>query len=404
MTPMLPSILVVDDDPGVRSSLKLVLQNHYRAMLASDPYEALALVRQFRVQVAIVDIRMPGMSGIELLARLKEVDPMVEVIMLTAYESFETAREALRHGACDYLTKPFSVVAIREAVERALRRRALADEVRIKQQTLQRLKQEVDQARLQGEIARAKGEIYASVIHDLNNPLTVIAGLIELINCRTGELGPASMQDQAALRESLDQISRQVASCTQISRRYLTFLRQRTAADARVAANQTLVDLQALLKNHRAHRNNELVLEPLAEDLVVRINGTDLIQVLLNLVINAFQVASTPVKVRVSVSRVDDPATCFPAKSGPCEVVVADLSLLTAGPHVRFDVQDNAGGIPEAVVTRIFEPYFTMRSSGEGSGLGLAIVSRLVNAARGAIHLRTEPGRGSCFSVYLPVV
>src|SRR5207244_3346016 len=82
------------------------------------------------IDVVILDIRMPGMGGIEVLGKLKEIDPAIEVIMLTAHEAFDTAREALRLGACDYLSKPYAIDGMREVVSRAMSRRAVSREIR----------------------------------------------------------------------------------------------------------------------------------------------------------------------------------------------------------------------------------------------------------------------------------
>src|SRR5450756_2515759 len=81
-----------------------------------------------------VDIRMVGMSGIELFEHLKANDPAIQVIILTAYETMETARDALRFGACDYLNKPFDLATMRAAVVKAMERRAIAEDIRANHQ------------------------------------------------------------------------------------------------------------------------------------------------------------------------------------------------------------------------------------------------------------------------------
>src|SRR5215207_8640574 len=115
-----PTLLVCDDEEGPRQSLRIVFKNDYRVLAASSGHEALAIAAQESIDVAVLDILMQGMSGVEVLRELKQMDPAIEVIMLTAYETIETARQALRSGASDYLNKPFDIPTMREAVAKAL--------------------------------------------------------------------------------------------------------------------------------------------------------------------------------------------------------------------------------------------------------------------------------------------
>ncbi len=98
-----PTLLIVDDEEGPRQSLRVVFKDLYDLVLASSGPEALEIAKRRRVDAAVLDIRMAGMAGTELLGHLKKLDPRIEVVMLTAYETLATARQALRHGACDYL-------------------------------------------------------------------------------------------------------------------------------------------------------------------------------------------------------------------------------------------------------------------------------------------------------------
>src|SRR5476649_899599 len=113
------TLLVVDDEEGPRHSLRMVFRHDFHVHAVDSGEQALAYARAHPVHLAILDIRMAGCSGIEVLRALKEIDPKIEVLMLTAYETLETARQALRLGACDYLSKPFDLSAIRDAVARA---------------------------------------------------------------------------------------------------------------------------------------------------------------------------------------------------------------------------------------------------------------------------------------------
>src|SRR5207249_2006209 len=102
-----PVILVVDDDPGVRESFRLILEDHYDVLDVPDGPQALETVRASQVDLVLLDIRLPEMDGIEVLERIKTIDDGVEVILVTAVKTVRTAVAAMKLGAFDYLTKPF---------------------------------------------------------------------------------------------------------------------------------------------------------------------------------------------------------------------------------------------------------------------------------------------------------
>src|SRR5216117_1574068 len=124
-----PVILVVDDDPGVRESFRLILEDHYDVLDVPDGPQALETVRASQVDLVLLDIRLPEMDGIEVLERIKTIDDGVEVILVTAVKTVRTAVAAMKLGAFDYLTKPFEEDELLQLVLRALEKRSLEREV-----------------------------------------------------------------------------------------------------------------------------------------------------------------------------------------------------------------------------------------------------------------------------------
>jgi len=126
---MLANVLVVDDDAGHLSMLRTVLTGWgYGVAGAGDGAEAVAMVREKPFDAVLLDVRMAGMGGMEALARIKEYNPAVPVLIMTAYSSVETAVSALKSGAYDYLTKPLDLDVLRLTLERALDHVRLARE------------------------------------------------------------------------------------------------------------------------------------------------------------------------------------------------------------------------------------------------------------------------------------
>lgn len=395
-----PTLLIVDDEEGPRQSLRVVFKELYEVVLADSGPRALELARSRRVDAAVLDIRMAGMSGTDLLGHLKQLDPRIEVVMLTAYETLDTARQALRHGACDYLTKPFEIPVIRDAVANAVQRRALADAMAEGSQRVQELREELRTLQLQGEMARSQNEIYASVMHDIGSPLTAVSVMLQMVSMDLEATRGAATH---SVKEQLARVNQQVARCMDISRRYLNYARERSAQKQSVRLNQVLADVRELLRSHPAGKRHQLTVHLMPADLTIRMNGTDLIQVLLNLATNAFQASTNPLQIEIFGEYHDDALEPAALADTARTVFVNGTGFDNQPPMIALRVSDTGPGIPESVLPKIFESYFTTKSPGEGTGLGLAIVKRLVAQARGGIQVQSEPGRGATFTVFLPV-
>jgi signal transduction histidine kinase len=395
-----PTLLIVDDEEGPRQSLRFIFKEEFKVLLAESGPEAIALAQSNKIDVAVLDIRMGGMSGIEVLERLKFIDPSIEVVMMTAFETNETIRQALRLRACDYINKPFEIATIRRALATALERRSLASEIRNNSEKLEALQSELQQQKVEEEMARTRGEIYASIIHDINSPLTIISGLIQIINQRIGDETKLEGEDLELIKDRLKRITRQVTNCIEISRRYLSFLRQRPNESARVWVNQILTDVGELLRVHPSSKSNQVSVQPLAHDATALINGTDLIQILLNLVLNALQCSGFPHHVEIRAQVLDHNLDLDAIVDGPQDRFINRAAFANTSPLLAIAVKDNGPGIPAETLPKIFEPYFT-NAKPTGTGLGLCIVHRLLKEARGGLHVHTETGKGTQFMIYL---
>lgn len=109
-------ILICDDEEGVRESLKLILEDNYNLSFAKNGSEAVEKIKKEAIDLAILDIKMPKMTGIETLKELKKASPNIKVIMASGYKSVEAASEAMKYGAIDYVIKPFNSKEIQEKV------------------------------------------------------------------------------------------------------------------------------------------------------------------------------------------------------------------------------------------------------------------------------------------------
>ena len=196
-----------------------------------------------------------------------------------------------------------------------------------------------------------------------------------------------------------------IAELQDVTKRYLSFLRLTQDEDGtRVGVNQLLSDLKQLVSAHPSLGSHEFTVQPLERDICARMNGTDLIQILRNLAINAFQASPTPHAVDISGRILTEPLDLTEMKDGPEDRVLNLESFENAAPLVKISVRDTGPGIPHEILPKVFQPYFTTKSAKVGTGLGLSIIQRLVKQANGILHLRSIPGEGTTFTIYLPAV
>ena len=395
-------LLIVDDEEGPRQSLRVIFKDDYEILMTGDGATAIELAQDNVIDVAVVDIRMGGMSGIEVLERLKFVSPGIEVVMMTAFETTDTMRQALRLRACDYINKPFDVGTMRAAVAAAMQRHTLESELHTNAEKLQELLGDLQNQKIEEQMSQTRGEIYASIIHDINGPLTVISGFIQLMNQRIGTSTRLEAEDVEFVKDRLKTITRQVTNCIEISRRYLGFLRRQTDSAPRIGINQLLTDLGHLVQVHPSRLHHAFMIQPITPDIAVSMNGTDVIQVLLNLCVNAFQCSAQAHAVEINGRVLPEPLDLTIFKDGPEQRLLNVENFDNTAPLLMVSVCDTGPGIPLEILPKIFQPYFTTKGDRHGTGLGLNIVQRLIKEAKGALHVNTRSGQGTTFTVYLP--
>lgn len=401
--PVLPTLLIVDDEDGPRQSLEVLFRGTYDIITAESGEEALELTKGRTVDCAILDIIMDGMKGTELLGRLKERDPGIEVVMLTAQESLDTTKTALRYGACDYLTKPYVISEMRAAIANAMQRRTLSASISNSRNQLDELRVQLQDQSLKEELARTQNEIYESVMHDIGSPLTAISVLIQVLNQDLESTRGAA--DPETVRNQLKKVDQQVGRCIALSRRYLDYARQRVSGESEALVNQCMNDVYELVSANPHARDNTLEIDTLALDVKAAINGTDLVQVLMNIVVNALQCTDQPHTVRLRSVYVDEPLAANETESGPGVGFIAGAGFANEAPMVSVIVEDDGPGMEPETLEKIFETYYSTKAPGEGTGtgLGLAIVRRLLDHANGAMRVVSSPGHGARFAVMLPI-
>ncbi|MBZ4397887.1 HAMP domain-containing sensor histidine kinase [Myxococcus sp. MISCRS1] len=223
------------------------------------------------------------------------------------------------------------------------------------------------------------GKLASGVAHELGTPLNVVMGRAKMIS--SGEAEGEEVGESARI------ISQQAQHMTRIIRQLLDFARRRAPHRAPEDVRELVSRSLSLLKPMAAKKSITLV-EDIPPGVTVEADGGQVQQVLTNLVMNALQAMNQPGTVRVHAAH---SRTTPPQDVGGPE-----------GSYVRVDVEDEGSGIAPDVLAHVFEPFFTTKDVGEGTGLGLSVSYGLVRDHGGWIAVRSELGRGSCFSIYLP--
>ena len=204
------------------------------------------------------------------------------------------------------------------------------------------------------------------------------------------------------MRSGIARVHSQVVRCIEISRRYLGFLRTgQSGPDSYVSVNQVLLDLQELLVKHPSCDGNDLTVQDLDPNIFVAVHGTDLLQVLLNLTINALQACSNSHRVEVVAQVLPAEFDLSTFKDSQATRFISSDAFDASLQLIAISVRDNGPGMPSDVFSKAFNEQFTTKAPGKGTGLGLGIVKRLTTHAKGAILLTTSP-QGTKFTVLFP--
>jgi signal transduction histidine kinase len=224
----------------------------------------------------------------------------------------------------------------------------------------------------------------------------------QLINQRIGERESVGGEDLELIKGHLQRITRQVMICTSISRRYLDAIRQSPNDAVHISVGEILRDVNDLLRFHPSLKNHDLTVKPLTNDLVAAIGGTDLIQILMNLSINALQATTEKHAVEISAEAVKQELNIEKLADGPTDRYVNRDVFKNTLPMVTITIRDTGPGIAPPTLAKLFQVYFTTKPRGQGTGLGLCIVQRLLGEAHALLHLHSVVGEGTSFTLYIP--
>lgn len=341
----------------------------FKRVDSSDALKASLAERQWDLVVS--DFSMPSFSGTDALKVVRLTGSDAPFIFVSGTMGEDTAVAALKDGAQDYLVKA-NLKRLVPAVQRELRE---AEERRERK----RLEQHVQQLQKFEAIGRLAG----GVAHDFNNLLGVILGQSEILLERSQDGGIARGLEM--IRES----ARRGASLT---RQLLAFGRRQVLEPKVLNLNAILADVEKLLRRVIGE-NIELDFQISAKLGNVKADPGQLEQVVVNLATNARDAMATGGRLTIATANVD-----------LGEAYVDRRVVVSPGRYVQLVVSDTGCGMDSETQSHIFEPFFTTKEQGKGTGLGLATVYGIVKQSGGNIWVYSEPGHGTTFKIYLPLV
>lgn len=378
-------VLVVDDEPKIRQILEQIFTARgCTVRQAEDGLDGLTKFKEQTPDVVITDIKMPKLTGLELLKELKHLDPLVNVVVITAYPSLDGAIEAMKIGACDFISKPFDIAKIQAILYRCQQRVTLSRQLRHAGEGM--LKLEELNRRL-AELNDLKSQFMAALSHEINTPLCLMSEWIYLLS--DGTLGTLT-GDQAH------------------------------AVDVLIGAYERLHRLlQQLIDLMQGHAITLQRKQVTAQELLQEAAGTI-----------GPKAAARRITVQVTL-----PASPAPGASGGGEPAVAleadrsrsiaaleylldnavkfnkdggrvDAELHVESAAVRYVIRDTGIGISPEEQEKVFQPFYQvdrrLNRAYEGAGIGLALAKRYIELHGGTISLESQAGHGTTVTVTLP--
>jgi two-component system sensor histidine kinase/response regulator len=357
------TILVIDDEEAMRDSCFQVLsKDGYTAETADNGNTGLQKIREVKPDLVLVDLKMPGMGGMELLEKIREIDPTIISVVITGYATIESAVEAMKRNAYDFLPKPFTPDQLRIVIQRGLERRRLVEE----------------SVRFRREKEMMRENFVTLVSHQLRSPLASVKQYFKVIH--EGFAGQVTDKQKEMIEkaeEYIDRLLRLINDWLDLSR--VEAGRIVETFEPVFLGSVLSETLETLIPQAEAKK---VIIELNVDEYLPPVNGDPkcLKEAFLNIVSNAIKYNREGGKVIIRVEKKDD--------------------------GLGVEISDTGIGISQENLPFIFDEFFRVKTRQtqyiNGTGLGLAIAKRIIDAHNGCIKVTSEPDRGTTFSILLP--
>ena len=357
------TILVIDDEEAMRDSCCQALsKNGYVTETAENGQIGLRKIREVKPDLVLIDLKMPGMGGMELLGEIGQIDPDIISIVITGYATIESAVEAMKLNAYDFLPKPFTPDQLRIVIERGLERR--------------RLITESEQLRREKEMMREN--FITLVSHQLRSPLASVKQYFGVISEGfAGEVTDKQKEIILKAEQYIDSLMQLINDWLDMSRVEAGRIRDKSEP---VSLSAVLSEAVEVLKPQA--QTGKVALDLNSTDNLPLLTGDSkcLKEAFLNLISNGIK---------------------YNREGGAVTVTVREQ-----GDDLVVEVADTGIGISRENLPFVFDEFFRVKSKETqhttGTGLGLPIAKKIIEAHNGYVKVVSEPGKGTTFSIFLP--
>jgi two-component system, NtrC family, sensor kinase len=428
------TVLIIDDTPTNLEVLYPALdQVGYKVLVEMDGHSGIATAQRHQPDLILLDVMMPGIDGFETCQRLKSAPDTSEIpiIFMTALADTNDKVRGLNAGAVDYITKPFqqSEVLARIKLHLSLRQANLEIlaqkaqlELRVEERTAElssalRHLQQTQVQLVQQEKMSALGGLVAGVAHEINNPIGCIVGNTAMLGASINDLfkiislyqstfpNPGTQLEKALasldlayLQEDLPKLMRSMQDSADRIQSISRSLRNFSRADRDVAQSYNLhegIDSTIMILRHRLKANQQRpeieIIKNYGDLPEIQCFPGQVNQVFMNILANAID----------ALDESNQGKSFAEIQAQPNQIIITTRCL---SDKIELSFQDNGGGIPEAIKSRIFDHLFTTKEVGKGTGLGLAIVHQIVHERHGGnITLNSQINQGTEFTLQLPI-
>lgn len=357
-------LLIIDDEEIVLDSCQQILAgNNFDIRTAQDGNVGVSLITEFQPDLVFVDLKMPGISGFEVLERINEIDPTIVAIVITGFATINSAVEAMQKGAFDFLPKPFTPDELRLITRRGLEKRKLV----------------LETLALRREKEMLRNHFAAIVSHELKSPLAAVQ---QYLMALSSELSDQLSDDQTRRFERMQ------TRIDDLMKLIHTWLRAMTVDIDNIRENfgpTSIPDVVSKavesVQSHAIRKN--ISIETSMQEKIASVNGDEgtLVEAVVNLIGNSVKYSPIGSEIAVTVEETED--------------------------QIFIAVQDNGIGISEEDLPFIFEDFYTgktKQNTEKSSGLGLALTRRIIEAHEGSISVESVLGQGSTFEICLPIL
>lgn len=359
-----PRILIIDDEEIVLDACSQILEGSgYEVATAMDGALGLRRVEELRPDVVFVDLKMPGLSGFEVLERIRALDPSIVTIVITGYATLDSAVGAMQKGAYDFLPKPFTPDEFRLVTQRGLEKRRLA----------------LEAAALRREREALRENFAAIVAHELRAPLAAVQQNLMLLAAElSGVLTEAQRARLERTKVRIDDLLRMIQTWLRAFSTDIGKIREQFKPTPVAPVIAKAVES---VQPYARRKDIEIATTMVEPSSAVLGDEGALAEALVNVVGNAVKYSPAGSRVQITAEERDG------------RVVIA--------------VRDMGPGIPPDELPFIFGDFYrgaAGRAEEGGAGLGLAITRRIVEAHDGSITVESAPGAGSTFVISLPAL